>query len=83
MKYLFLLILVACKNDAITYAKMLDSTAECQAIKTSIFGNSEDTAVCRVGSEVWKCEVRNYTTECQTVRVIPAEAPPKAEVPKK
>jgi len=75
MKYLLVLfacILFACRNEAITYAKMLDPDADCSAIKTS-WTTSEDVAVCRVGSEVWKCEVLQYTTECKTVRTIPAE----------
>lgn len=71
MKFIGILVLLAaCRNEAITYAHMIDPNARCSALSTTwvISGRSADTAVCVSGSNVWNCVVKDEAApSCVTI----------------
>lgn len=70
MKYLILLGLLGCKNDAITFAKLLAPDATCKEVTNSYGGGGTDTAVCTVGNEVWSCSARVGHPSCVKVGTV-------------
>ncbi len=71
---LLLAFVSACRNDAITYAKLIAPTAKCNAIHTGETSREVDTAVCRVGSEIWRCSAGS-TPSCSKVMDVTVEKP--------
>lgn len=72
-KLVIALLLVGCRNDAITFAKLLEPTAKCNAVETHPIEPQEDIAVCRVMSEIWVCRAGKGTPTCEKIRDVPAE----------
>ena len=78
---LLILLVVACKNDAITYAHIIDPAAACSAIQTGDASSLSDTASCTSHGRVWFCFALRGMTACLDgdrvvhVRPDPAEAP--------
>lgn len=69
-----LILVAACRNDAITIAKTMAPEAECHAINTTTgwTRDDNDTAVCKFERAVWYCSSRS--AKCEKLRDIPAEA---------
>lgn len=75
------LLATACRNDAITFAKLVDSRAECNSVNTTIDhnGGEPDVAICRVGREVQLCKAGGHVDPtCVKIRDIVAEDPAPA-----
>lgn len=67
------LLLGACRNDAITFAHLLDPGATCQALGTS-WGPGEDTAACTaVNGEKWFCSGGNRGKPPTCTNVAPID----------
>jgi hypothetical protein len=67
---IFVLLLGACRNDAITFAHLLDPVATCHEMKTSWLSLDGDTAVCSAtNGEKWFCKsnVRDGVPRCERV----------------
>lgn len=62
-------IAIGCKNDAITYAHAIAPDATCTAVNTNGFSSGHDTAVCRIGREIWSCASHNGDASCTRVDV--------------
>lgn len=71
-----LVALAGCRNDAITFAHIIEPGADCTALKTNISKSSSDTdtAVCRVASDLLACEAHgDDIPSCKKIGVVKVE----------
>jgi len=75
---MFFSLAASCTNDAIVYAQLIAPDAKCKKIRTSFTGDETDTAVCRVGSEIWACSTSSIggSPRCEKVADVKLEKTP-------